>query len=58
MNTEQFERERLYQATMTVARSMLRHGLLTEDEFSILDAKMREKYKPLLGVLSVQKVLN
>jgi hypothetical protein len=56
MDTAKFERERLYQATMTIARSMLRSGLLTSEEFSIIDTKMREKYKPLLGALSPLKV--
>ena len=51
MNKEQFERERLYQATLTLARTMLRRGLITEDELTIIDTKMREKYKPLLGTL-------
>jgi len=55
MDIAQFERERLYQATMTIARSMLRSGLLTSEELSIIDAKMREKYKPLLGALSPLK---
>jgi hypothetical protein len=51
MNGEQFEKERLYQATMTVARAMCRKGLLTEDEVTIIDTKMSEKYQPLLGTL-------
>lgn len=51
MNKEQFERERLYQVTLTLARTMLRRGLITEDELAIIDTKMREKYKPLLGTL-------
>jgi hypothetical protein len=58
MTTAQFERERLYQATIAVARTMLRNKLLTEDEFAIVDAKMREKYKPILGALSPLKVAN
>ena len=58
MTASQFERERLYQATIAVARSMFRNGLLTEDEFTIIDTKMREKYKPLLGTLSPLKTAN
>jgi len=52
MNGEQFERERLYQTTVSLARSMLKKGLLTVDEFTVFDTKMRDKYKPLLGRLS------
>jgi len=58
MTTAQFERESLYQTTIAIARSMLRNKLLTEDEFTIIDAKMREKYKPVLGSLSPLKTAN
>ena len=58
MNCEHFERERLYQATIAIARTMLRQGLITEDEFSIIDTKMREKYRPLFGTLCPSKSLN
>jgi hypothetical protein len=51
MSKEQFERDRLYQATLAVARTMRRKGLITEDELAIIDTKMREKYRPLLGGL-------
>jgi len=51
MNKEQFERERLYQATVSIARTMLRRGLITEEELIIIDTKTREKYRPLLGTL-------
>ena len=51
MSKEQFERERLYQATLAVARMMRQKGLITEDEFAIIDTKMRKKYRPLLGSL-------
>nr|AXS01376.1 hypothetical protein [uncultured bacterium] len=51
MSKEQFERERLYQATLAVAQTMRRKRLITEDELAIIDTKMREKYRPLLGNL-------
>jgi len=56
MNGEQFERERLYQATISLARTMLRKGLITDEELTVIDTKMREKYKPLLGTLCPAKV--
>jgi len=55
MNEEIFERERLYQTTLTIAQTMLRDGLITEEEFTIIDTKMREKYRPLLGTLCLVK---
>jgi len=51
MNQEQFNRERLYQATLSVARIMLQKGLITAGELAVIDTKMREKYRPLLGGL-------
>ena len=51
MTAEQFERERLYQATLAVGREMLRRNLLTEGELAAFATKMREKYKPSLGSL-------
>jgi hypothetical protein len=58
VNKEHFERERLYQATLAVARTMYRKGLIAEDELVIIDAKMRENYKPLLGTLCPGKFPN
>jgi len=55
MSEEQFDRERLYQATVALARTMSRKGLLTEDELAIIDTKMNEKYRPLLGALYLSK---
>ena len=51
MNKEQFDRERLYRATLAIARTMLRKGLISKDEYTVIDTKMREKYRPLLGTL-------
>ncbi|MCL2501451.1 MAG: hypothetical protein FWE90_14105 [Defluviitaleaceae bacterium] len=58
MNAAQFERERLYQATLAVGREMLRRNLLTDGELAIFDTKMREKYKPSLGSLYPVEVLD
>ena len=51
MNDEQFEREKLYQASMEMFRAMLDQGLITEEEFVVIDTKMREKYSPIIGTL-------
>ena len=51
MNEDQFEREKLYQATMNMFRSMLKRGLITEEQYTIIDTKMLQKYQPLLGTL-------
>ena len=51
MNEDQFEREKLYQATMNMFRSMLKKGLITQEQYAIIDTKMREKYQPIFGRL-------
>lgn len=52
MTDEQFEREKLYQASMEMFRAMLGQGLVTEEEYAVIDARMREKYSPVIGTLS------
>jgi hypothetical protein len=51
MTNERFEREKVYEIMLCIARSMLRNGLLTEDEVRIIDDKLIEKYAPLLSSL-------
>lgn len=51
MNDEQFEREKLYQASMEMFRKMLDQGLITEEEYEVIDTKMNEKYRPIIGTL-------
>ncbi len=51
MTEEQFEREKLYQASMNLFKSMLENGLITEEQYAIIDTKMLKKYRPLLGTL-------
>ncbi len=51
MTQEQFEREKAYRVTLSIAKSMLQNGLITEQEYKKIDIMMIEKYRPLLGVL-------
>lgn len=51
MTDEQFDREKRYQASMNMFRTMLKNGLITEEQYAIIDTKMLEKYRPLLGTL-------
>ena len=48
-----FQNEMMYQATMSIARKMLRDGLISEDEYRQIDTMFIEKYQPQLGVLFV-----
>ena len=49
MTKEQFRNEKLYQATMYLARKMVEQGILTEQEYREVDEIFLEKYKPVFG---------
>ena len=51
MTNEQFERERRYRVAISVAAAMLKQGLVTEDEYCMINKRMIEKYKPFFGGL-------
>lgn len=51
MTKEQFRREKLYQITLAIARSMFRRGLITAGELCEIETVMLTKYRPLLGSL-------
>lgn len=51
MSKEQMRREKLYQITMSIAKRMLADGLISKEEYAIIDTKMKEKYQPTLGTL-------
>lgn len=52
MTGEQFERERRYRVAVSVAHSMLRCSLITEEEYRVINTIMAEKYRPLFGDLA------
>ena len=58
MTDEQFDREKRYQASMNMFRTMLKNGLITEEQYAIIDTKMLEKYRPLLGTLFSDSTCN
>jgi len=58
MNDEQFEREKRYQATMNMFQVMLKAGIITREQYTIIDTKMLEKYQPLLGTLFSENSCN
>lgn len=51
MTDEQFEREKRYLASMNFFQGMLKAGLITREQYDIIDTKMLEKYAPLLATL-------
>ena len=51
MTKEQFQREKMYLTTMTIARNLLKNGIISEDEYHEIDTKFTNKYRPSLGTL-------
>ena len=49
MSKEEFRNEKLYQATMQIARKMLKQGAISEEEYNEIDAVFLKKYRPVLG---------
>ena len=49
MTKEQFQREKMYQATMGMVRRMLSEGLISQVEYGQMEQIFLEKYKPLIG---------
>lgn len=46
---EQFEREKRYQAALAVARSMHAHGVVDEEDFRKIEARLTAKFQPVFG---------
>ena len=57
MSEEQFETEKDYQVSLHLAKTLLQRGLLTEEEYAIIDTKLQEKYRPLFGTLLSENCL-
>lgn len=51
MRKEEFQNEKLYQTTMSIARKMLQEGIVSEEEYRQIDTIFLEKYKPVFGTL-------
>lgn len=51
MSKEEMKQTAVYEATMNVFRNWLEKGLITEEEYAVIDTKMQEKYRPYFGSL-------
>lgn len=51
MTKEQFGREKAYQLTLAIAKSMLQRGLIKKEEYEKINKSMLEKYRPIIGSL-------
>jgi hypothetical protein len=51
MKNNECKHEAGYQMSMTVFKKWLSEGLLTEEEFTVIDTKLKRKYEPKIGSL-------
>lgn len=51
MSKEDLHNDMLYHAAISMVKSMLEKGLITEEEYSEIDTILLEKYRPYLGTL-------
>ncbi len=51
MSKEQFENEKNYQVSMSLARKLLNDGTISEENYRDFDTKMQQKYNPTFGTL-------
>lgn len=48
MTHEQFDREKRYQVALSIAKSMLRKGVIDVDDYKDIDTRLMKKYHPIL----------
>lgn len=51
MSVDQFRREKMYQATMLMAKKLHEQGIVSTDEYLEIDTIFRKKYAPSFGTL-------
>ena len=48
MSEEQFRNEKMYHATMSIAKSLMEQSAMTAEEYGQIDTIFRKKYRPIL----------
>ena len=51
MSEKQFQAEKLYYISISIAKSMLEKGIIDKEVFAIIDTKLLEKYGPISATL-------
>ncbi len=52
-----FQPELMYRMALSVAKAMLKKGIISREEYSEIDTILLEKYRPTLGTLLAGKPL-
>lgn len=58
MSEDQFRNELLYQTTMSITKSMLEKGVISEEDYHEIDTIILEKYQPIFGTIFSDLHLN
>lgn len=51
MNDSMFNAELQYQTTISIAKNLRSQGLLTEEEYAVIDTNLQAAFSPSLGTL-------
>ena len=51
MSETAFQAELRYQTAISIAKNLRRQGLLTEEEYTVIDTKLQAESSPSLGTL-------
>ena len=54
MTKEQFHKEMLYHASLSPFKAMLKNGIISGDDYRVIDTIMRVKYSPIFVEKSYQ----
>lgn len=57
MNENQYRAEMLYYISISIAKSMLKKGIIDREVYSVIDTNLLKKYKPISAVLLSEKSL-
>ncbi len=58
MTKDEFRNEYLYNSTMGWVRKMLEEGLITEEDYWIINTRMKAKYQPISdGLISENELI-
>lgn len=57
MSEKEFQAEKLYYLSMSIAKSMFQNGVIDAELLTMLDEKLLERYHPVLATLLSGKPL-
>lgn len=55
LTEEEFRAEKLYYISLSIAKSMLKKGIIDEGLLAVIDERLLETYRPVLGTLLAGK---